>query len=114
MIQGLEILDNTNVESVFPIVQFEYPIFRSFKLNENNFIDYNWPEYINSRSQDLPNSYHDAGQWYWIKTKAFEKYRKLFTPKTKSIILSTIEVQDIDNDNDWKLAELKYKNIWNF
>ena len=112
--QGLEVLDNNDVESVFPIVEFDYPILRSFKLNDNKYLDYNWPEYINSRSQDLPNSYHDAGQWYWIKATAFETYRNLFTSKTKAIQLSTTEVQDIDNENDWNLAELKFRKIWNY
>jgi pseudaminic acid cytidylyltransferase len=109
--QGLEVLDDNDVESVFPIVEFDYPILRSFKLNENKYLDYNWPEYINSRSQDLPNSYHDAGQWYWIKATAFETYRNLYTPKTKAIQLSSVEVQDIDNENDWILAELKFRKI---
>ena len=109
--QGLELLENKEVESVFPIVEFDYPILRSFKLNENKYLDYNWPEYINSRSQDLPNSYHDAGQWYWIKATAFETYRNLFTPKTKAIQLSKIEVQDIDNESDWNLAELKFRKF---
>ena len=112
--QGLEVLDKNDVESVFPIVEFDYPILRSFKLNDNKYLDYNWPEYINSRSQDLPNSYHDVGQWYWIKATAFETYRNLFTPKTKAIQLSTTEVQDIDNENDWNLAELKFRKIWNY
>ena len=112
--QGLEVLDNNDVESVFPIVEFDYPILRSFKLDDNKYLDYNWPEYINSRSQDLPKSYHDAGQWYWIKSTAFETYRNLYTPKTKAIELSPTEVQDIDNENDWNLAELKFRKIWNY
>jgi pseudaminic acid cytidylyltransferase len=112
--QGLELLDNNDVESVFPIVEFDYPILRSFKLNDNKYLDYNWPEYINYRSQDLPKSYHDAGQWYWIKATAFETYRNLFTPKTKAIQLSSTEVQDIDNENDWNLAELKFRKIKNY
>jgi pseudaminic acid cytidylyltransferase len=112
--QGLEVLDNNDVESVFPIVEFDYPILRSFRLNDNKYLDYNWPEYINTRSQDLPNSYHDAGQWYWIKVTAFDTYRNLFTPKTKAIQLPTTEVQDIDNENDWNLAELKFRKIWNY
>jgi pseudaminic acid cytidylyltransferase len=112
--QGLSMLDNEDVESVFPIVEFDYPILRSFRLNHNKYLDYNWPEYINSRSQDLPNSYHDAGQWYWIKASAFENYRSLYTPKTRAIQLSTTEVQDIDNENDWNLAELKFRKIWDY
>ena len=112
--QGLELLENNEVESVFPIVEFDYPILRSFKLNDSKYLDYNWPEYINSRSQDLPISYHDSGQWYWIKAAAFEAYGNLFTPKTKAIQLSTTEVQDIDNENDWNLAELKFRKIWNY
>ena len=66
-----------------------------------------WPEYLNMRSQDLNKVYHDAGQWYWYKPENVTG--SLFTQNSGSLILSEMEVQDIDNETDWKVAELKYK-----
>ncbi len=66
-----------------------------------------WPEYMESRSQDLEPIYHDAGQWYWINNATLSN--KLWTDNTGSIILSEHEVQDIDHESDWKIAELKFK-----
>lgn len=109
LFEGLVLLNDKSVSSVFPIVEFDYPIFRSFKLNDENYLEYNWSEFIDTRSQDLPKTYHDAGQWYWIKAEAFKKCKKLFTNKTKPILLMPYEAQDIDNISDWEIAELKFK-----
>jgi N-acylneuraminate cytidylyltransferase len=66
-----------------------------------------WDEYLNSRSQDLKNVYHDAGQWYWFKPNLI--YESLISGNAGALILKESEVQDIDNEEDWVLAELKYE-----
>ena len=66
-----------------------------------------WPQYLNERTQDLQQVYHDAGQWYWFKTK--ELTDSFLSGKTAIIKLDETEVHDIDNLSDWKIAELKYK-----
>ncbi|WP_128331183.1 pseudaminic acid cytidylyltransferase [Apibacter sp. HY039] len=106
LIKGYETLQKGIFDSVFPIVSFSYPVWRSVKIigGKTKMI---WPEYSNSRSQDLDSVYHDAGQWYWFIVKKFS--HTLFMENTTSIILSELSVQDIDNETDWKLAELKYK-----
>jgi N-acylneuraminate cytidylyltransferase len=71
----------------------------------------NWPENLNTRSQDLPKAFHDAGQWYWIKTNSFLTSEKILGEKSYGLELNELEVQDIDNETDWKLAELKYELI---
>lgn len=109
--EGFQKLQLDHVSSVFPIVAFSYPIFRSLRLVENGFIEMNWPENLNVRSQDLPQAFHDAGQWYWLKTKVFQSVGKLMDEATYGLQLDEIEVQDIDNEIDWKLAELKYELI---
>lgn len=93
-------------QASIPVVTFDYPVWRAFKL-KNETLSYQWPEYEKSRSQDLEPLYHDAGQWYWIKTNAIKD--SLVPKQTASIILDTLEVQDIDVEADWKMAELKYK-----
>lgn len=103
-------LQNENIDTVFPVLKYSYPIWRSLKI-EAGKVGLNWPEHLNSRSQDLPAAYHDAGQFYWFKTDRLLNTGKLFTDNSGAIELDELEVQDIDNETDWKLAELKYKLI---
>jgi N-acylneuraminate cytidylyltransferase len=105
--KGLNLLLTNNFDSVFPIVAFGYPIWRSVEITDSSKTKMVWPEYQNSRSQDLKKVYHDAGQWYWMNMNQLGE--TIFTNNTGSIILSEEEVQDIDNLIDWKLAEMKYK-----
>jgi N-acylneuraminate cytidylyltransferase len=68
-----------------------------------------FPENVNKRSQDLEQTYHDCGQFYFLKTEAFLKTKSLFTKNTAFLEIPESEVQDIDTEEDWKLAEIKYK-----
>ena len=69
------------------------------------------PEMNDNRSQDLPETFHDAGQFYWFKTNNLFESKKIWTENTRVIKFSELEVQDIDNVDDWDLAELKYKSL---
>ena len=100
------ITDNLDVS--FPVIRFSYPIWRSLKI-EDNKMTMNWPEYMNSRSQDLSEAYHDAGQFYFFKVNTFLKEKKLFGNNSGGIIIDEMEGQDIDNETDWIIAEIKYK-----
>jgi len=110
--EALQLLQTENYTSVFPVLKYSYPIWRSLKL-EAGKVALNWPEHLNSRSQDLPAAYHDAGQFYMFKVDQFLKDLALFTSNSGAIVLDELEVQDIDNETDWKLAELKYKLLHN-
>lgn len=105
---AIEILINNETDTVFPITKFGFPIQRALKI-ENGFTVLNQPQYLNSRSQDLEPMYHDCGQFYFMKTKPFYEKKKVLTNKTMSIVVPETEVQDIDNEEDWKIAELKYQ-----
>ena len=105
-----EKLVQTGADSVVPVVKFGFPIQRAFKIEEG-LVKMNWPEYMNSRSQDLPFAYHDCGQFYFIKVESFLKNKKLFTEFTVPFEMPESEVQDIDNEEDWKVAEIKYQLI---
>lgn len=106
--QGNELLLNTGSESVFPVARFGYPIQRAVQI-ENNHLSMIWPEHMNSRSQDLQPAYHDTGQFYWFAVAPFMRSKKLFTDHSAPIIVPETEVQDIDNEDDWKIAEMKYR-----
>ncbi|RYE53866.1 MAG: pseudaminic acid cytidylyltransferase [Sphingobacteriales bacterium] len=104
------LLEEENVTSVIPVVAFSFPILRSLTIKEDH-LKFNWPEYTLTRSQDLPSAYHDSGQFYFVNTAAFRETGNFFTPCARPIILSELEIQDIDTETDWKIAEMKYRII---
>ncbi|MCL2717335.1 MAG: pseudaminic acid cytidylyltransferase [Lachnospiraceae bacterium] len=106
--EAMIMLDDCN--GVKPVVKFSFPPQRSLIINDG-FLEYQYPEFTNSRSQDLEAVYHDSGQFYAMRTEAFLTAGTLNVTNLKPIILNEMEVQDIDTDDDWKLAELKYKYI---
>ncbi len=100
-------LKNSTADGIIPVCRFSYPILRSLKI-ENGLAKMNWPENLNSRSQDLPPAYHDCGQFYFFRTDRFLTTRSLFTEHTLALEVPESEVQDIDTEEDWKIAEVKY------
>lgn len=102
----------SNAKSLVPVVRFGFPILRSFKI-EDGLVKMNWPEHMNSHSQSLPIAYHDCGQFYIFKIKDFLIDKKLFSDSTIPFEIPESEVQDIDNEEDWKVAEIKYKLLFN-
>lgn len=94
--------------SVWPVVKFSPPPQRCFELVDD-MIKYKYPEYSNKRSQDLEPLYHDCGQFYFYSKKDFEKGDAHVFEKIFPIYVPETEVQDIDNETDWKIAEIKYK-----
>lgn len=108
--KSYSIFSEGNYKSLFPVMPYSFPIQRSLRI-ENGVSHFNHPEYINTRSQDLPNTYHDAGQFYWMKSEVVEAGGTIMTDRTGAYVISELEGQDIDNEVDWKLAELKYELI---
>ena len=91
-----------------PIVPFGYPVQRALKT-EGGKIFWENPKHSLARSQDLKTLYHDSGQFYWIRVSSFLEEGKLLSENSGYLILNEMEVQDIDTEVDWKLAEFKYK-----
>lgn len=107
--ESYKLLQDVDVFNVISIVGFSFPPQRGMILNDSNFIEPVDLEGINSRSQDLPIIYHDCGQFYWMKTEKYLENNDILNNHTRPYFISELEVQDIDNETDWKLAELKYK-----
>jgi len=106
---GLETLVGTNAGSVFTVTTFPYPIFRALKLDTTDCLSMFWPKYERTRSNDLQEAYHDAGQFYWINTGEFLKHKQIFGHNARPIVLPRILVQDIDTPEDWEAAEILYQ-----
>lgn len=105
---GFSKLIDENLDSVFPIISFSFPIQRAL-CDKDGKISMIEEKYLNVRSQDLKKRYHDAGQFYWCNTVKLMESKKLLTSNTGGIIISELDAQDIDTETDWKLAELKYQ-----
>jgi len=106
--KAMKLLYETNADSVIPVVRFSYPVQRALKIEQGKLMMI-WPENTNARSQDLIPAYHDCGQFYCVGVKRFLEIRKLWALNTLPIEMPESEVQDIDNEEDWKMAEMKYK-----
>lgn len=109
LIEGYKLLIDRDYDTVAPVVKFSFPIQRSFIMTDKSQITFSFPKYLQKRSQDLIPHYHDAGQFYWMKTAAFLKNKSVWNNNTGAILLSPMEVQDIDTEEDWEVAEFKYQ-----
>lgn len=106
--KAAQMLAQPEVEAVIPVVRFGFPPQRAF-VKRDGVLQYLHPENERARSQDLEPLYHDAGQFYFCRTKAFLEQKTLVTKATVPLILPEEEVQDIDNFSDWAMAEMKYR-----
>lgn len=100
----------SGADCVFPICEYATSIQRALTLTGSH-LEFLWPEYQSTRSQDLPPAYFDTGQFYFFRTDRFEATGSLLTDKIIGIPVPRDECQDIDNEADWTLAELKYR-LW--
>lgn len=106
--QAMALLEDGEADSVLPVVRFSFPPQRSVVIKDG-FLQPKWPECMPMRSQDLEPFYHDAGQFYCLRTESFLKQKKLIMDKTVPLEMSELEVQDIDTLQDFRLAEVKFR-----
>lgn len=101
-----------NKQYAFPITTFPFPIQRALMREEQGNIVMFYPEHFVTRSQDLPEAYHDAGQFYWGTPNAWLEGTPIFSEVATTVVLPRHLVQDIDTPEDWIRAELMYKAIF--
>ena len=104
--EAVQKMDEEDVDAVTPVVRFSFPPQRAFLIREGG-LQYQYPECAPMRSQDLEPIYHDCGQFYVMRP--YNVLHDIPNKKTAPIVVSELEVQDIDNEEDWKLAEIKYQ-----
>lgn len=103
---GHNILEQSKADFAFSVTSFAFPIQRAVKLRADGRVEMFDASQFHKRSQDLTEAYHDAGQFYWGKRDAWLSGTPIFGPKSAPVILPRHRVQDIDNIEDWKQAEL--------
>ena len=105
---GMSLLREKQGTMLMPVVAFSFPPQRGV-VKKGEFLEFCYPQYRNSRSQDLETMYHDCGQFYCYDVEKYRNVRGQIDTGIIPYIVSELEVQDIDNETDWKLAEMKYR-----
>lgn len=109
--RGLDALSAGNSDYAFSVTSYPFPIQRAIRITATGRVEMFQPEYFNTRSQDLEEAYHDAGQFYWGRATAWLAGRPIFSSDAVPVILPRHQVQDIDTQEDWLRAELMF-NAW--
>ncbi|MBT1450814.1 pseudaminic acid cytidylyltransferase [Glaciecola sp. XM2] len=107
--QGLEkLLASPDKAFAFSVTEFAFPVQRALSIT-NGHLSALYPQYSNTRSQDLNPAYHDAGQFYWGTIDGLLSDKAFFSSDSIPIVLPSYLVQDIDTPDDWLRAELMHK-----
>lgn len=109
LIKGYDLIKTEKWKAVIAATKYAFPVFRSFKKLPNGGLEMVFPEHYESRSQDLPEVYHDAGQFYWAKAQEWKDKPGGFSENNTIIELPNYLVQDIDTIEDWSRAEQIYE-----
>jgi N-acylneuraminate cytidylyltransferase len=107
--KGLDVLNSEGCEFAFSVTSYAFPIQRALRLTEQGRVEMFQPEHFNTRSQDLEEAYHDAGQFYWGQSSAWLAGKPIFSPSAAPVILPRYRVQDIDTPEDWERAEWMFR-----
>jgi pseudaminic acid cytidylyltransferase len=102
-------LKKSRADYCFSVTSFAFPIQRAIRILHGDKVNMFYPEYFNTRSQDLDEAFHDAGQFYWGKAQAFKAELPIFSEVSSPYFLPRHLVQDIDNIEDWIRAEVMFK-----
>lgn len=107
--RGLGILVDTGSDYAFSVTSYPFPIQRAIRIDPQGRVAMFNPEQFNTRSQDLEEAFHDAGQFYWGRTSAWLAEKMIFSPDAAAVLLPRHQAQDIDTIEDWQRAELMFQ-----
>lgn len=107
--RGLDVLEGSDCDYAFSVTSYAFPIQRAIRITQQGRVEMFNPEHCNTRSQDLEEAFHDAGQFYWGRAEAWREGRMIFSSSSMPVILPRHRVQDIDTAEDWVRAEWMFK-----
>lgn len=102
---GHDLVVNGGAPAAIAVTTFDFPILRAFRIEGEGSLAYAWPEHAMTRSQDLPEFLHDAGQFYFVDGPSFLRTGTIVMPGSRPVLLPRSRVQDIDTPEDWEKAE---------
>ncbi len=109
LVKGLDLARTHDVDTVVSVLPFPSPAFRAFKQDDDGRLRFIWPEYEYVQSTDLPDTFHDAAQFYWMNATRFLASKSILGQEVLPIVLPPYLACDIDTPDDWTLAELMYE-----
>ncbi len=107
---ALELMTD-QTDYVFPATTFDFPVQRAIRVGKDGRVSMLQPEHLMTRSQDLEEAYHDAGQFYWGQASAWLTDKPIFGGSSRVLKLPRYRVQDIDTVEDWERAELIFSAV---
>jgi len=107
--KGFDILESSGAEYAFSVTSYAFPIQRSIRIMADQRIEMFQPEHFNTRSQDLEEAWHDAGQFYWGRATAWLANKPIFSNDAAPVLMPRHRVQDIDTPEDWERAQLVFR-----
>lgn len=111
---AFELLEEKRATSVIPVTTFPFPIYRSVKINDQGALEFIFPEKSLTRTQDLEEAFHDAGQFYWWNCEtlmATEEIARLQKMNRFPLVIPRSQVQDLDTPEDWVVAESLFNSF---
>jgi pseudaminic acid cytidylyltransferase len=109
--RGLNIITGASSDYAFTVTKYPFPIQRAIGITEQGRVLMFNPDHFYTRSQDLEEAYHDAGQFYWGRASAWLSGKVIFGPDAAAIQIPSYRVKDIDNVEDWMMAEYLFQTI---
>jgi pseudaminic acid cytidylyltransferase len=103
--KALEVVTETEVDYAFPVVSYPHPVQRAFSLDQTGHINLLQEQFVSFRTQDLTDSYHDAGQFYCGRSEVWLEGKEILASQAYGIPVSRWEACDIDTMEDWRYAE---------
>jgi pseudaminic acid cytidylyltransferase len=100
LIKSFRIIKKKNFNFIFSASKFQSSIFRSFYMKSGK-LNKIFSGFSNKRSQDLKNTYYDAGQFYWGNKKSWAS-KNIFSKNSSFIEIPVLEGFDINTNEDWK------------
>lgn len=107
--RGLQLIQDSSSSYAFSVTSYAFPIQRAIRITDNGRVTMFNPEHFQTRSQDLEEAWHDAGQFYWGTAEAWGEERAIFGEDSVPVKLPRHRVQDIDTPEDWNRAEWLFR-----
>lgn len=107
---AISLYESSGADSVLTVTRFSFPPQRGL-IGRDDRLTYWMPEYEMTRSQDIEPIFHDAGQLYLRRVSSLRETRSMVGPYSVGYEVPETEVQDIDNETDWQIAEMKYERM---
>ncbi|WP_348816164.1 pseudaminic acid cytidylyltransferase [Halomonas sp. H10-59] len=107
--RGFMALKSEDADYAFSVTSYAFPVQRALRIDKDGYVAMFQPEHFLTRSQDLEEAYHDAGQFYWGRAAAWCAGTPIFSERARPVFLPRHHVQDIDTQEDWERAEWLFR-----